>query len=639
MANLFQAKYRGFFVGTFNILLINGLFFLVYAVSLYLLPNYSVAIVYIYLLLSLLLTGFMLSFVIRKVHFSYIVPLFFMFTLIVGILSIVFKIELYSIIVVVFNLTLYKYSSNLYVEYSTKAILVFDKVLFLALMLSITLLSFLGRDIYSMHQLDYLVHQGVINNLSNGEWCSFPDECSSGFTVRTYSTAYHIVNTIIFNYEMDVNAYWYAVDVVLPVVGLMLIYFYLRDTSHLKFISLVAPLIVFFTLDNGAFTFRNFIPQTLAFLLTANFILSYLVQSKEIKVKQFFINTIFTFTLVFLIHFYMGIYLIIISLISLLINYLIKKQFVSIRIIKLIMVAIVSLMITISATGFSLENSGISVQSVDDIGIATNYSYPDNLVYFMNSVGLITIASLLLFLFANGKKIDKRSIILSSLIVLGFLAYLLGPSFAHKFFIGMSFFATVLFISITNNYKRTWILSVGLVLLFVFQVFSFFNNYEILQTYYKNSDGSSSAISAQDRRLILGLESSLVDNCFVISDPVSQMNLEAYFDLSSVNGLYVNQSTRLLIDEFSGNPNQSSWDLLLSNVENVLEDKDICFVYSARLKELERDSPDWTSDLFGFIFDSYTNVWRGDMVSKFFLERNASIIFENNKFLIFRYEV
>jgi hypothetical protein len=638
---------KKYFIPTIFVIALNLIFFSSYyyisKISSY--KDYGDVLIYCYYLLAFFITPHFVSYIFRRVFFSEItfISLILQVTAAILINKLNISVLEFVWIPILFNLSLIKFIQS---SFKRNSLFLFQLIALFVLLFSIIAILTIEKrsNIDNIPQSDYLVHQSVINRIADGQLCIFPDNCSSGFTVKSYTSIYHEINASIFGIRHNINSFWLSADLFFPVFGGILLFLILKELKASRVSQMLAPIIVVLTFENGGYTFANLLPQTLTFYFFINTFF-YILKTKQIPI----LFLIGTGILLFLSHFYIGIYLSAILIFVSLMTSAVKNKIVNPKLIYLILISGTLLAIALANKGLNLEKANLIVQNQNNLGTITNYPFPSNLDYLKDSTGLILILALVFSLklfFSRNSKSNLQILLFVSFILIAISSFVIGPTYAHKFFLGISFFSTLVVCLITDQLiKREAIKPLIFAFLIYFQFQTYNTSYRNIENHYKGQQQEVSAVSQNDMKFIRNISNTEVNNCFVISDPTTQLNLNAFYLTQSVDGLYMNKLIRHKLHNFAENPNQKNWNDLIEDIEpysNKYQTEQLCFVYTSKLKELVGTSADWKTNTLRFIFDSSTRVWTGDEVAKFLLYANSKpsrLIYADTKFLLFIYNI
>jgi hypothetical protein len=451
----------------------------------------------------------------------------------------------------------------------------------------------LGIQNSSILSLDFLQHNAVSVQMSDGQACLTPNDCSSLFKKLGYTTYYHTIQTVItegFNIEIGLA------EVVsrLAFIGTSALVIFSLIQKQIKDdeLALAGMLIAIFTFELGSYSFNFFIPQTLVLL----FFLSLLNESHLSWKKLLLVSPILLMT-----HFIFGpFFFVLISIYLLFFN---KKPITQQlgRTISLLMFLAIIVSLVANWRGFSIERV-LQQADVEQLGFYTNYYFPENLVYLLKQYGFLIAFGLVGLVYALGRK-KITPILLYSVVYIsiGLTCYFLAPTYANKFLLGSSVFLSMLitFYISKLNIKRPYGF---IVLMFIF--FStlpfYLNGYSQYTTFYTQNDGSISAITNEDRVLVNRLKEENL-NCKLMSDPLTQLVIQSQIPIDTAGGQYQELQTRKDYLDFIQNPNEDTYSKLTTNPE---VGENICILITPRIYSYNRylsiDQISWLNSMYEY---------------------------------------
>jgi hypothetical protein len=493
----------------------------------------------------------------------------------------------------------------------------------------ITFIFVLIRQKDSVVALDYLQHITVTNRIFNdGILCLLPGQCSNLFLQHGYTTFYHI---ILGNFSTFIGSNpitFYLLDIIFPLVASIPIYLKLKKITKSTLWSQLGVLLTLLTFVMGGYDFVFFIPQTFAlYLLILTLGEKKLTLSQLILISLLLIST----------HFIIG---------TLFAGYL-WFRFLIIENLKTNKEkTILLLLLALSVLFFCLANiAGFSVEklfqsdALEVVGSATNAYYPNNISTYIQNLGagwLLVLLSYLSVLMQKRK--SNEDIALLSFIIFGIIFYFLAPTYANKFAIGLSFFATILII------KYLWKLGfkpMMKVVLFGFLIIiwglNYFVQYNRYLTFYTQEDGTVSAITKEDEAIIEYLKENDLTDRFIISDPYTQLIVAAFGNVDTVNAQYMPLETRKNFIEYLKNPSVRTYEQLLTS-PGIPAKEDITILYSSRLhRTIELNDQAWLYNVYSLPTNNSYSIHKvGEVLIKDQKRLNKDSIYISNNFFLFK---
>ncbi len=449
----------------------------------------------------------------------------------------------------------------------------------------------------SILALDYLQHQAAVNGMVNGDiLCIIPNQCSNLFLKAGYTTFYHSILGVFGSYAgNNLVRVFYVLDFVWGILGISLLYKFFITFLKRRSLSIFAALISIFVFVNGAYDFVFFIPQTLAFYI---FISLFLL--KKFK----FIHLILGIIMLLLIHFIIGAYLSIL----LIIYFLYKNKYLDAiindnKFNRYFLYSLIPLLVVIllSSRGFSIEQN-FQASDIQSIGSATNLSFPDNLLFIYNTLGIPLVFVLFsIWYFLKDKNRLRFGMYALVYLFIGISIYVLGPTYANKFLIGLGIFSSILVVNYLID-TRMSIKLYGLVsiMIIVIYIFNFAVNYNTYSEFYSQRDGTVSAVTFEDSKLVNYLNSNFSNSCTIISDPYSQIMVAGLTKNQTAAAQYISPESRQSLYNFINTPSSLTWNSLINIDELKNSNKNnICFLYSSRLEEtLKANNTNWLNNTY-----------------------------------------
>jgi hypothetical protein len=492
------------------------------------------------------------------------------------------------------------------------------------------LISFL-RDYTSIISTDILVHNTVLNSMENSRILHLmPGGYSNMFTDQGYPIVfYHTFLFFIKNaFVFDFVKVAYYIDFVFTLLSSLLLvkFFHKHFGSYLW--SLVGALGVILIFENIAYTAHYFLPQTLAFW----FFLQIISNGKN-TLKQL----IFAVPLLITTHLFMGTYLAVI---------LVLKHFYVERFLhskfkykpslffegSLLLLVVVVL----SYAGFSVENV-FQKSTLIDVGTLTNPGFSDKFITLSTLMGFFSILFLIAAIRLYFKKIKEEVEVFSFMFVLiGLVMYFLAPTFAGKFFLGFGVFIMIIIISFIKDirFKPRFLKILALVILFIGLGFNFAQQYHNLLPFLRQSSGTVSAVVEKDRDL-LNYWSKAKPECLVLSDPQTQISIHSLGRGNSARGYYMTLDSRKVLASFVAAPSQDVLDKFYSFEEISDESSPLCFIMTARLRELVDGSYVWTEIIYNYKVDQVGELKDQDKVIEF-MQDKYPVIYQDPYSIVYK---
>ena len=450
----------------------------------------------------------------------------------------------------------------------------------------------------SVVALDYLQHLTVPNKIfNNGILCFLPGQCSNLFLQHGYTTFYHIIfGNIITFLQNDPIKSFYVLDIVFPMIVSIPVYMIFKKVTRSTLWSQLGVLLSLLTFVMGGYDFVFFIPQTFALYI---FILVF--KEKNLNIFQLILISI----LLFSIHFIIG---------TIFVGYL-WFRFLVIQKLKdnkektvfLLLLFLTVIFFTLAnIAGFSVEKL-LQKDSLEVIGSVTNAYYPNNISVYVQNLGAGWLFILVAYIAAvfQKRKSDK-TLALFSYIAFGIIFYMLAPTYANKFAIGLGFFASLIAIQYlwSLGFKPIFKLFLFATLLSVWTI-NFFVQYGKYLTFYTQENGKVSAIVNEDIDLIEYLNENEMSNTFVISDPYTQLIVASFGNIDTANAQYMSLETRRNLLEYLKEPTSESYEKVLTS-PGIPNRKDITILYTSRLeKSLKLDDNAWLYNIYSLPLNNF----------------------------------
>ncbi len=482
------------------------------------------------------------------------------------------------------------------------------------------------RDVDTIISLDYLQHYTVSTKMKLGEQlCITPNQCSELFLKLGYTTIYHSILGFLttFSNENPLRAMFF-IDFTYPLVIATFIFQFLKRFSKSLIVVSLFTLITILIYVNGSYETTLFLPQTLAFLL----FLSIVIQKKtDIS------TLIASGALLILTHFVMGPFLFMFLLLKYFILEKLDKKILRTfsKYIFFFSLFTPILFLLINSSGFSIERY-FQKADLEVIGGVTNMPFPQNIWIYFSIWGGLSIFLLFSVLFQQKKQ--KPWYIYSLLYMsLTLCFYLLAPTYANKFLMGVTVFSTVLMIKYLENLKNLSIKIIISVILVAFLTLNFYFRYTNTLDFYRQRDNIATAVPSQNMDMLEYLSNIEDLDCVFVSDPLTQIQVEGLTGQKTARAQYILPKSRKKIFEFSKKPSEETYQNLLDIKE--LKGRDMCLIYSSAIHTaIERDDTSWLFHMFSLPKDDSIPVQGGYL--KFFMLKNGYTIgHEDNQFIVF----
>lgn len=486
------------------------------------------------------------------------------------------------------------------------------------------------RQQNSVIALDYLQHLTVPNRIfQNGAICILPGQCSNLFLQHGYTTLYHLIlgNMTTFLGLNPIKAF-FVLDMIFPIVTSIPIYMILKKVTRSTLWSQLGVLLSLLTFVMGGYDFVFFIPQTLAlYFLILTIKEEDLGTSKLIPISILLIATHFILGTIFVGYLWFK-YLVIEKL----------KTSKEKTIFLLLTLLSVIFFILANIAGFSIEKL-FQEDALKTIGSATNAYYPYNLSIYIQNLGQGFLMLILAF-FAEifERKKNTKTLSIFAFIAFGLIFFMLAPTYANKFAIGIGFFSSFVVIRYLQRLGFKPITKILLfILLPILWGLNFFIQYQRYQTFYTQENGTISAIVEEDMELIQYLEENPLIDTLVISDPYTQLMVASLANIDTANAQYMSLETRQNLLSYLTEPNVQTYEQLITS-PGVEGGKDIAIIYSSRIaRTLELEDISWTYNIYSLPLNNSHNIQTLDKGLKADLERQGKeIVYISNNFILFK---
>ncbi len=482
----------------------------------------------------------------------------------------------------------------------------------------------------SVVALDYLQHLTVPNKIfHNGILCILPGQCSNLFLQHGYTTFYHIIlgNMTTF-LGIDPVKSFYVLDIIFPLVASIPIYMIFKKVTRSTLWSQLGVLLTLLTFVMGGYDFIFFIPQTFALYL-------FLLTFKETKLST--VQLILISILLFSTHFIIG---------TMFVGYLWFKYLVIQKlknkkeknVFLLLMGLSVIFFLLANIAGFSVEKL-IQQEAIEVIGSTTNAYYPNSLSIYLQNLGagwlLVAIAYIGTLLY---KRKDEKMLSLFAFIAFGMMFYFLAPTYANKFAIGLSFFATLIVI------KYLWSLGFKPILklllfgcLILIWGFNYYVQYNKYLNFYTQEDGTVSAIVKEDEAIIEYIENNSLQNSFIISDPYTQIVIASLGNVDTANAQYMQLETRNNLLNYLENSSPKNYEELLTS-PGIPGGSEINILYTSRLERtIQLNDYAWLYNIYSLpMNNSYTITILNKDLLEYQKRQEKELVYISDNFILFK---
>ncbi len=488
-------------------------------------------------------------------------------------------------------------------------------------------LFFFLRDIDTIISLDYLQHISVSEKMKVGEQlCLTPNQCSELFLKLGYTTIYHTIFGFltIFSNENPLRSMFF-VDLIYPLTIGGSVFYILKKFTKNKLIVAIFSLISILIYVNGTYENTLFLPQTLAFLIFLTAMIP-----KKLNLKTVILTTILlTFT-----HFVMGPFLSFFLILKyLIIDKIEKKELKKYSKYIYFFALFTPLMfLIISSSGFSFE-SAFQQADLKIIGGFTNMPFPYNLKIYAKIFGGVGVFLLFSIIFQQYKYKPWYiySLILTSITL---CLYLLGPTYANKFLMGISITSVILMLKYLENLKGNKNKVLICIILLVFIIPNFYLRYSESLDFYRQKDGIGTAVPQKNLNMLNHLRTLENLDCIFVSDPLTQIQIEGIGTQPTANAQYILPISSKYIYRFVNQPNQRTYEDL-KNIKE-LKGRKMCFVYSSTLQTaLKRNDTTWLSHMYSLPKDSSVEIQQPSLVKYFLLTNQYEITHQDSQFIVF----
>lgn len=538
--------------------------------------------------------------------------------------SVIFNLILWNVLLILFILGDNKKGN----ESETILENVFSAILPASIFMLFVFLFLRQQD--SIIAIDYLQHITVPNRIfQEGVLCVLPGQCSNLFQQHGYTTIYHVIMGNMTTFlGTDTIKTFYVLDILFPIIASIPVYIIFKKLTRSTLWSQLGVLLTLSTFIIGGYDFVFFIPQTFAFYI---FILA--VKEEKMTVLQLILISL----LLFSVHFIIGTIFITYLWFRFLISQRAEKEKEKNLLLLLVPISIIFFTLT-NIAGFSIEKL-FQEEAVNIVGSLTNPYYPTNITFFLRNLGP-AIPLLILAYIATFFEKKKREIVVTSFcfIAFGTIMYFLAPTYAIKFAIGQGFFASLIII------RYLWGLSYKPFvkgLFFVFLIFAwglnFYVQYDRYTGFYTQESGRVSAITQEDEALINYLKQETITNKFIVSDPHTQLIVNAFGNLDTANAQYMQLETRGNLTNYLQEPNTETYETLLTS-PGIPGGTEIHILYTSRLeRSLKLSDYSWLYNVYSIqINNSHPITALPDELLQDQRRLDRQIVHISNNFILFK---
>jgi hypothetical protein len=359
--------------------------------------------------------------------------------------------------------------------------------------------------------------------------------------------------------------------------------------------SQLGVLLTLLTFVMGGYDFVFFIPQTFALYL---FLL--VMQEEKLSVVQRILVSIMLFST----HFIIGTVFVGYLWFKALIVDKVKKRKESTLLLLFLLLSVCFFFLA-NVAGFSIEKL-IQQDTIEIIGSLTNTYSPNNLYVYLQNLGagwfLVAIAYIATLL---QKRREKYLLSFFTFISFGAIFYFLAPTYANKFAIGLSFFATLVVIRYLQSLGfKPLIKSLLFAVLIPIWGLNFYVQYNRYLTFYTQENGDVSAVVRQDKAIIEYIENNDLTDTFIVSDPYTQIIIASLGNVDTANAQYMQLETRENLLEYLENPNSETYEKLLTS-PGIPGGTEVHILYTSRLeRSIELNDYAWLYNIYSLPIDN-----------------------------------
>ncbi|MFA7677944.1 MAG: hypothetical protein WCY00_00300 [Candidatus Dojkabacteria bacterium] len=514
-------------------------------------------------------------------------------------------------------------------KYHTKKVSLAIVGIITVILLIIGSRKLLGLEKDSLLSLDFLQHNVVSTQMTDGNLCITPNQCSSLFKKLGYTTYYHTIQTVhTVGSNLNIGIAEVSLNIAFIAVSSLLISLFLNRHIKDKTISFLASLSAIFVFEIGAHSFNFILPQTLTFFLFLNILLEKNLNWKKVLlVTPILIST----------HFIFGPLFTALSIISITVfnphskpkNFGLAKTFT--------LLSFLSVIITFFANlrGFSIEKL-LQIQDIEQIGYLSNYYFPDNLKFLATQYGPLLIPLIIAAVYFIFKKKDKGNISLFAIfyISVSLSLFFLGPTYANKFLLGSTVFMILLICLLLLDLRTNKILAITILsILFTSSLPFYLLNSQKYNLFYTQNTGKISAISNDDNGIVMHLKNNKYD-CQIVSDPYTQLIVASYTDYQTAGGHYQELKTREALVEFVNSPKERTYEELL--IAGDIKRNNLCILLSSRIYSKKRyvnqDNIPWLNSMYEYEINNNYGIPDIEELGLFLLSKGYEIVYLDSNF-------
>jgi hypothetical protein len=515
-------------------------------------------------------------------------------------------------------------------RYHTKKVSLAIIGIIVVILLVIGARTLIGLDSDSLLSLDFLQHNVVSTQMTNGRLCIVPNDCSSLFKKLGYTSYFHSIQTVhTVGSNLNIGIAEVSLNIAFMAISAILIFSYINKYIKDKLISFLATLITIFTFELGSYSFNFILPQTFTLILFLNMLLE-----KNLNWKKVLLIT----PILLATHFILGPFFIVIS-IAYIVLFNSKSKTKTYDLAKTItLLLLLGIIITFVANlrGFSLERT-LQTQDVEQLGgFLTNHYFPNNLVFLVVQYGPIIMPLIIAIIYFLFKKKEKENIFLFAIfyIATSLCIYFLGPTYANKFLIGSTVFVVLLIGLLlldlrTNKFLATIILSL---LLFSSLIF-YLLNLQRYNLYYTQNTGKISAVVDEDYGIVKHLKNNRYD-CQIISDSYTQLIVASNTHYETAGGHYQELETRRALVELIDSPGQRNYERLLTSPD--IKTDNLCILLSSRIYSKENYTTSynvpWLNSMYEHEINNNFRIPDTSRLGLFLLSKDYEIVYLDKNF-------
>jgi hypothetical protein len=488
----------------------------------------------------------------------------------------------------------------------------------------------LNLDIDSGLSLDFLQHNAVSQQISEGKLCLTPNACSSLFKKLGYTSFFHTIQTVLtVGNNINLSIAETSFNIAFLIVITLAIFSFFQKHFKDDETSFTAALIATTVFEIGAYSFNFLIPQTFALLLFIN------ILAEE---KLTWTKTLLSIPFLLASHFIFGPYfLVLLLLYNIFFNDDIDQKSRELaKTVSLILLLGVVITFIANLRGFSIEKV-IQKADIEQLGFYTNLYRPKNLLFVAKQYGPLILPFLISAIYQLFNKKSQNILLFSiSYVSISLIAYFLGPTYANKFLIGSSIFMTFCIVStlISLEFKRFFKISL-LLLLFVSMLPVYMLNFSNYNTFYTQNTGKISSFVKEDKELIDFLNGYELQ-CQIVSDPYTQLIIASQTPYNTAGGQYQELFTREALTQFIQNPNEENYEKLLSSTDIQ---KPFCILLSSRLfsKNMYTNNSNipWLNSMYEYEINNNYGIPQISNIIDFLQAKDFTTYYTDSNFRLF----